>query len=56
MEEPHINDVSLTFLLNFHVKERSLISGSLHIPPPPPPFLKIILRQLQKSFVEERHF
>lgn len=55
MEEPHINDVSLTFLLNFHVKERSLICGSLHIPLLPL-FLKIILRQLQKSFVEERHF
>lgn len=40
MEEPHINDVSLTFLLNFHVKERSLISGSLHIPPPAPPFFE----------------
>lgn len=34
MEEPHINDILLTFLLNFHVKARSLISGSLHIPPP----------------------
>lgn len=54
MEEPHINDILLTFLLNFHVKARSLISGSLHIPPPLF-FLKIILRQLQKSFVEERH-
>ena len=34
MEEPHINAVSLTFLLNFHVKDPSSVERGVYIFPP----------------------